>query len=121
MFILCWESLELEWWALVGDFIKPLFSGQAGEVDRRLIRRCLQEGIRGVSHLEIANLVFAAYEKKKVRDSWWTLNSEESEGDSKEQGSGEGERGSEESSEAERRGSDSSEESDRELVHGECG
>ncbi|GBG61135.1 hypothetical protein CBR_g19212 [Chara braunii] len=79
------ELWKMEWVAGYSfqpqEFIKPLFSGQAGDVDRDLIRRCAQEGIRGISDLEIANLALAASEEKKLRDSWWTVTSEESEGE----------------------------------------
>ncbi|GBG92605.1 hypothetical protein CBR_g56393 [Chara braunii] len=94
----CWESREdtdFEWWARVGEFIKPLFSGQAGDVDRDLIRRYAQEGVGGISDLEIANLALAASEEKKLRDSWWTVTSEESEGESVDEDSSEENGGSE--------------------------
>ncbi|GBG71444.1 hypothetical protein CBR_g8863 [Chara braunii] len=99
LFTQCWESREdtdFEWWARVGEFIKPLFSGQAGDVDRDHIRRCAQEGIRDISDLEIANLAFAASEEKKLRDSWWTVTREESEGEGASEDSSEEKGGSEE-------------------------
>ncbi|GBG70479.1 hypothetical protein CBR_g6608 [Chara braunii] len=49
--------------------------------NRDLIGRCAQEGVRGISDLEIANLALAASEEKKLRDSWWTVTNEESEGE----------------------------------------
>ncbi|GBG78761.1 hypothetical protein CBR_g27985 [Chara braunii] len=99
LFTQCWESREdtdFEWWTRVGEFIKPLFSGQAGDADRDLIRRCAQEGIRGISDLEIANLALAAGGEKKLRDSWWTVTSEESGGESADEDSSEEKGGSEE-------------------------
>ncbi|GBG73247.1 hypothetical protein CBR_g12965 [Chara braunii] len=99
LFNQCWESrkdTDFEWWACVGEFIKPLFSGQVGDVDRDLIRRCAQEGVRGISDLEIANLALTASEEKKLRDSWWTVTSEESGGESANEDSSEEKGGSEE-------------------------
>ncbi|GBG80096.1 hypothetical protein CBR_g30463 [Chara braunii] len=99
LFTQCWESrkdTDFEWWARVGEFIKPLFSGQPGDVDRDLIRRCAQEGVRGISDLEIANLALAASEEKKLRDSWWTVTSEESEGEGADEDSSEEKEGTEE-------------------------
>ncbi len=78
-------------------------------MDRDLIRRCAQEGIRGVSDLEIANLALAASEEKKLRDSWWTVTSEESEGESVNDDSSETKEGSEE----EERSEDNAESSER--------
>ncbi|GBG80999.1 hypothetical protein CBR_g31555 [Chara braunii] len=63
---------------------------------RDLIRRCAQEGVRGISDLEVANLAFAASEEKKLRDSWWTVTSEESEGEGGDEDSSEEEGGTEE-------------------------
>ncbi|GBG60693.1 hypothetical protein CBR_g12429 [Chara braunii] len=99
LFTQCWESREdtdFEWWARVGEFIKPLFSGQPGDVDRDLIRRCAQEGVRGILDLEVANLALAASEEKKLRDSWWTVTSEESEGEGADEDSSEEKEGTEE-------------------------
>ncbi|GBG68699.1 hypothetical protein CBR_g3241 [Chara braunii] len=99
LFTQCWESREdtdFEWWARIGEFIKPLFFGQPGDVDRDLIRRCAQEGVRGISYLEVANLALAASEEKKLRDYWWTVTSEESEGEGADEDSSEEEEGTEE-------------------------
>ncbi|GBG75223.1 hypothetical protein CBR_g19859 [Chara braunii] len=99
LFTQCWESREdndFEWWALVGEFIKPLFSGQPGDVDKDFIRRCAQEGVRGVSDLEVANLALTASEEKRLRDSWWIVTTEQSEGEDADEDSGEKEEGTEE-------------------------
>ncbi|GBG85253.1 hypothetical protein CBR_g39819 [Chara braunii] len=68
---------------------------------RDLIRRCAQEGIRGISDLEIANLALAASEEKKLRDSWWTVTSEESEREGAGEDSREEKGGSEEEEDSE--------------------
>ncbi|GBG60656.1 hypothetical protein CBR_g11881 [Chara braunii] len=89
---------------------------QAGDVDRDLIRRCAQEGIRGVSDLEIVNLALAANEERKRRDSWWTVTSQESEGEGTDEDSSEEKGGSKEEKNSEDNGDNSEKDEPGRLV-----